>query len=97
MLKENFDDNWSLFNQLLIFANAFLLGGNTKCQSTLLELLKQDQQNQVMINLQQQIVKFSKYIQTNFKIHKTKQSKYRVKYLNSISLALCFQSCILTI
>ncbi|CAD8193240.1 unnamed protein product [Paramecium pentaurelia] len=75
MFKENFDDRWELFNQLLIFSNAFLLGGNTKCQDSLLLLLKQDSSNQMMSNLQQSILKFSKFVNTNFKIQKTKFQK----------------------
>lgn len=73
LLKEpNLELRMSLTNELLIFAIAFLIGGNDKCQNSILTRLKADQNNVMLINYTIMIRKIGRAIYNNFKIRKTK-------------------------
>jgi inositol 1,4,5-triphosphate receptor type 1/inositol 1,4,5-triphosphate receptor type 3 len=73
---------WQLCSQLIIFTNAFLLGGNTRCQNSILQKLVADSSNSMLINIQQLIRKFSRYVCHTFKSRRGKKSNTtQKKYL----------------
>ncbi|CAD8049274.1 unnamed protein product [Paramecium sonneborni] len=76
ILSESFlEINLTLLNECLLFSIAFLLGGNTQAQNAILEKLKQDSQNQILINIKIIITKLTKVINNNFSMvthHNTK-------------------------
>lgn len=61
-----------LTNELLIFGVAFLLGGNTKCQNSILSKMKMDVSNAILHNLTIVIRKIGRVAYNNYKIRKTK-------------------------
>ena len=73
MLTEtNLERRMPLTSELLIFAIAFLIGGNQKCQNSILTRLKADQNNVMLTNYTIMIRKIGRAIYNNFKIRKTK-------------------------
>jgi inositol 1,4,5-triphosphate receptor type 1/inositol 1,4,5-triphosphate receptor type 3 len=62
----------ALTSELLIFAIAFLIGGNKRCQDSILTKLKADQNNIMLTNYTIMIRKINRAIYNNFKIRKTK-------------------------
>jgi inositol 1,4,5-triphosphate receptor type 1/inositol 1,4,5-triphosphate receptor type 3 len=62
-----------LTNQLISFGIAFLLGGNTQPQNSILEKFMQDGSNLMLINYRQLIKRVSRAVYNNFRFRKNKK------------------------
>ncbi|KAM3129578.1 hypothetical protein pb186bvf_018329 [Paramecium bursaria] len=87
LLKEpKLEQRKQMTSELLKFGIAFLLGGNTKCQNSILSKLKTDQQNTILSNYNLLLKKISKVVYNNFKIRKEKvyQTRFKVHQLDNL-------------
>lgn len=51
ILKENLDERVEVFNEVLLLGIVFLFGGNRQCQNSILDALKADPANTMLVNL----------------------------------------------
>ena len=70
LLEPNLEQRLHLTSELLTFSIAFLIGGNVKCQNSILQRLKTDGNNTMLQNYCIMIRKVARSIYNNFKIRK---------------------------
>jgi hypothetical protein len=85
-LKENLEEKIELANEILLFGIAFLLGGNSDCQSSILKRLKEDKKNEVCLKLCSLIEHIGRINYTHYKLRKNKKqevSKFAVVLIDN--------------
>lgn len=60
ILKQNL--KLEVLNEILLLGIVFLFGGNTNCQNSFLEVLRKDEKNDMLLNLNSLLMSIGNYI-----------------------------------